>query len=111
MNPASLQPYLDQGYREHNRKEYPGNGRGLAHALKPVVLLGQHGLSDAALAEIGLALEHHELIKVRMNAPEDKKTAAVELAARAEAELCGVIGHTVILFRRNETSPKVAVPR
>jgi putative YhbY family RNA-binding protein len=38
-----------------------------AHHLKPVVLLGQHGLSEAVLAEIQLALDHHELIKIRVN--------------------------------------------
>ncbi len=38
--------------------------KGLAHSLKPVVLLGQHGLTEGVLAEIDLALNHHELIKV-----------------------------------------------
>ena len=85
--------------------------RGLAHGLKPVVLVGQHGLSEAVIAEIDLALDHHELIEVRMQRPEDKKAAARELAERAGAELCGIVGHTVILFRRNEEAPKVTIPR
>lgn len=85
--------------------------RGMAHSLKPVVLVGQHGLSEAVLAEVQLALDHHELIKVRMNAPEDKKAEATDLATRAGAELCGMVGHTVILYRRNEEMPKVVVPK
>lgn len=38
--------------------------KGLAHPLKPVVLLGSNGLTEGVLAEIEQALEHHELIKV-----------------------------------------------
>lgn len=45
--------------------------KGLAHSLKPVVLLGQHGLTEGVLAEIDLALNHHELIKVKV-ASEDR---------------------------------------
>ena len=37
--------------------------KGLAHSLKPVVLLGANGLTEAVLAEIEIALDHHELIK------------------------------------------------
>ena len=39
--------------------------KGLAHPLKPVVLLGSNGLTEGVLAEIEQALEHHELIKVK----------------------------------------------
>ena len=38
--------------------------KGLAHSLKPVVLMGANGLTEAVLAEIEIALNHHELIKV-----------------------------------------------
>lgn len=47
--------------------------KGLAHSLKPVVMLGQHGLTEGVLAEIDAALAHHELIKVRV-AGEDRET-------------------------------------
>ena len=40
--------------------------KGLAHPLKPVVLLGSNGLTEGVLAEIEQALEHHELIKVKI---------------------------------------------
>jgi RNA-binding protein len=83
--------------------------RAMAHSLKPVVQVGNAGLSDAVLNEIDLALSHHELIKVRMHGPEDKKVAADALAQRAGAALCGVVGHTVILFRPNPDDPKVVL--
>ena len=38
--------------------------RAQAHHLKPVVLIGQHGVTDAVIAEIGIALDAHELIKI-----------------------------------------------
>lgn len=40
--------------------------KGLAHNLKPVVLMGANGLTEAVLAEIEIALNHHELIKVKV---------------------------------------------
>lgn len=40
--------------------------RGLAHGLKPVVMIGQQGLTPAVVRETTLSLAHHELIKVRV---------------------------------------------
>lgn len=40
--------------------------RAQAHALKPVVLIGEQGLSPANLKEIDVALRAHGLIKVRV---------------------------------------------
>jgi len=40
--------------------------RSMAHALKPVVRLGQNGLTDAVMRELDLALDHHELVKVKI---------------------------------------------
>jgi putative YhbY family RNA-binding protein len=38
--------------------------RGKAHALRPVVMLGNKGLTDNVVAETAQALRDHELIKV-----------------------------------------------
>ena len=74
-----------------------------AHHLKPVVQLGQHGLSEAVLAEIELALDHHELIKVRVNGGDrDERDAEVTaIAARTSADLVQRIGNVAIYFRAN----------
>jgi RNA-binding protein len=49
-----------------------------SHHLKPVVTLGQHGLTEAVLAEIELALSHHELLKVKVNAGDrEERDAAI----------------------------------
>jgi len=84
--------------------------RGLAHACKPVVLVGQDGVSDAVVAAVDAALLDHELIKVHMRRPLDKKAMASELATRAGAELCGLVGHNAILYRPHPEEPQIALP-
>jgi len=83
--------------------------RGKAHALEPVVHVGQHGVSEAVLRSVDEALAAHELIKVRLHEPEDKKADAAALADGTRAELCGLVGHTVILYRPDPEHPKIVV--
>jgi RNA-binding protein len=73
--------------------------RGLAQREKPVVWLGEAGTSPGVLRSLDEALSARELVKVRMRAPADKRRTAEELAASAGAALCGLIGHTAILYR------------
>jgi len=73
--------------------------RGLAHDLDPVVHVGGKGLTDAVLGEVDLALESHELIKIRFLDPDEKKAQAREIADRLDAALAGLIGHVGIFFR------------
>jgi RNA-binding protein len=85
--------------------------RGLAHHLEPVVRIGQKGITDPVVAETGRALESHELIKVRMDAEgKEKKALAEELAAKAGAELAGVVGKIAILYKAREEKPKIKLP-
>jgi RNA-binding protein len=76
--------------------------RAKAHSLKPVVITGQNGVTPAVLNEIDLALEHHELIKVRVNAAdrEDRKTMIQQICTDSSAELIQAIGHVVTLYRK-----------
>jgi RNA-binding protein len=73
------------------------------HHLKPVVLLGQSGLTDGVVAEIDAALTHHELIKVKVNAGDrDLRDALVaEIAARTGSDLVNRIGHVAAFYRAN----------
>lgn len=70
-----------------------------AHGLDPVVHVGHGGISEAIVRAVSRALLDHELIKVRLHEPEDKQAMADELAQATHAALCGLVGHTVILFR------------
>jgi RNA-binding protein len=80
--------------------------RALAHHLEPIVQVGHGGVSEAVLEAVSRALTDHELIKVRLHEPEDKKAMARALAEGTGAELCGLVGHTVILYRRHPESPQ-----
>ena len=81
--------------------------RALAHSIDPVVQVGQGGISPGITRAIDAALLAHELIKVRLHQPEDKKAAAQELADTAGAALCGLVGHTVILYRPHPEEPRI----
>ena len=85
--------------------------RGLAHSLKPVVHVGGGGLSEAVVRQVDEALGDHELIKVRLQEPEDKKAMATELAERTGSALCGLVGHTVILYRPDPEEPAIRLPK
>jgi RNA-binding protein len=84
--------------------------RGLANPLRPVVQVGEAGISDAVLRALDEALLAHELVKVRLFAPENKKAAARLIADKSGAALCGLVGHTVILYRPNPENPRIRLP-
>ena len=84
--------------------------RSLAQRLEPIVWVGDDGLSEGVLRALREALAVHELVKVRMRAPSDKRAAAAELARVGGAVLVGLIGHTVILYRRHPDEPKLELP-
>ena len=73
--------------------------RSKAHHLQPIVRVGVAGVSDAFIKEVDRALADHELIKVRLHEPEDKRGMAEALAKGTRSALCGLVGHTVILYR------------
>jgi RNA-binding protein len=78
-----------------------------AHALKPVVITGQHGITSSVLNEINLALDHHELIKVRVNAADREERAELveEIVRATEAVVIQAIGHVITIYRKNPDKP------
>jgi RNA-binding protein len=87
--------------------------RGLAHHLKPVVMLGQQGVSQGVLAELDAALEHHELVKVRLGSlggPEPRERVIGELCAATGAERVQTIGHVAVLYRPAREAPRIRLP-
>ncbi len=71
--------------------------------LKPVVTIGQHGLSDNVNMEIEQALARHELLKLRVPAlgKQEKKDLAASICQQHEAELVEMIGNVIVIYRRN----------
>lgn len=86
--------------------------RGKAHALKPVVMLGNKGLTDNVVAETVQALRDHELIKVRVRAGgrEQRDALLAQLVARSECTLVTRIGHVAVLYRPAAPLPRLVLP-
>jgi RNA-binding protein len=77
--------------------------RGVAHKLKPVVVVGKGGLSEPLCAEANRTLDDHELIKVKLQGcdRDERKTLAAELVESLRASLVGLVGNVAILYRRH----------
>ncbi|QQF76301.1 ribosome assembly RNA-binding protein YhbY [Histophilus somni] len=86
--------------------------KGLAHHLNPVVMLGTNGLTEGVLAEIENALDHHELIKVKISGAErETKQLIIEAIIReTQASAVQTIGHVLVLYRPSN-EPKIQLPR
>ena len=86
--------------------------KGVAHPLKPVVLLGNNGLTEAVVAEIDYALGHHELIKVKIPT-DDKETKALIVEAicrETNSTQVQVIGKTLVIYRES-AEKKIRIPK
>ncbi len=86
--------------------------RRLAHPLRPVVMLGNAGLTEGVVRELDRALTDHELVKVsaRVGDRTERDAALGTLAERTQSELVQRIGHVGVFYRRGETPPKVLIP-
>jgi RNA-binding protein len=94
---------LSEAQRRHLRK--------LAHHLKPVVIVGNAGLTENVLAEIDHALAHHELIKIRINAAEkdERRSLIAKIAEQTDSAWITSIGHIAAFYRPAE-KPKLVLP-
>lgn len=83
--------------------------RSLAHALRPALMIGQHGLTEAVIRAGDAALAA-ELIKVRfLDHREERAALAARLATALGAELVGLIGHVAIVYRRHHDPARRAI--
>jgi RNA-binding protein len=96
--------HLSEKQKKHLRR--------LAHPLRPIVMLGNAGLTDGVVNELDRALTDHELVKVsaRIGEREVRNEALATLAARTSAELVQRVGHVGVFFRRCKELPKVLIP-
>jgi RNA-binding protein len=74
-----------------------------AQRLEPCLKLGKAGVTDAFLAALGQALDHHQLVKVKFDAfKEEKKVLAPAIAQRTSSQLVQRVGNVAVYYRRRE---------
>lgn len=85
--------------------------RSLAHKLKPVVMIGNAGVTENVIHEIDNSLSHHELIKVRISGMDrdDRTETANGLCKDTNSELINIIGHIAVLYRAGK-KPQIKLP-
>ena len=78
-----------------------------AHALKPVVTVGNERLSAPVLKEIETSLKAHDLIKIRVTGDErDARLALLgEICNRTGASPVQHIGKILVVYRENREAP------
>jgi len=90
--------------------------KSLAHGLAPLVQVGVEGVTPAVGRAASIALEQHELIKIRLGQgyEGERDDAGKELAELTGASLVQVIGRIVVLYRRRSKDdpnrPRIVLP-
>ena len=86
--------------------------RALAHNLKTVIWIGQKGITENVTMEINNALDHHELVKIKIRVGDRdlRDQTAAEISKAMKAEPVQKTGNTIVLFRRNLEQPKINLP-
>ena len=87
--------------------------RKAAHNMKPVITVGDKGVTDALISELNGALEHHELIKVKVRAGNrDARDETIGiLAEKSAAELISRVGNIATLYKARRKDPKIVLPK
>ncbi len=85
--------------------------RSLAHAKKPVVMIGSSGLSDNIFAALEEALDRHELVKIKISSGdrEERENIVLQLIEKSGAEKIQRIGNMLTLYRRNAQAPVIKI--
>ena len=78
-----------------------------AQTIKPVVQIGQNGLTESVLAKIEESLNAHELIKVKfLEFKEEKQELSEEIAESSASALVRIIGNIAIFYKPSEKEEK-----
>lgn len=86
--------------------------RAMGHNLKPVIRVGKTELSGALTKETSIALDAHELIKIKLleSCTMDKNEVAELLAEGCQAEVAQLLGRTILLYRKAK-EPRIELPK
>ena len=84
-----------------------------AHPLKPVVLVGGDGVTEALISSVSDAFNSRELLKVKLQESASIKVreAANQIAdALEDVHAVQTIGKTMVLYRRDPEDPEIRLP-
>jgi len=96
---------LTERQMKHLRRE--------AHNLKPVVTVGDKGLTDGILTELQGALDHHELIKIRGRVGDRAARDEIisSLVDSSRSILISRVGNIAALYRPRREKPRIVLPK
>lgn len=97
-----LSPRLTGAQRRHLRS--------IAHDLKPIVLVGQRGISENLIENFRAALLAHELVKVKVHGGDGLVETAEQLHEETAAQLAQHIGHTLVFYKPHPEDPEINLP-
>ncbi len=83
--------------------------RGLANSIPAIMQIGKGGLSENLVKTVSDALEARELIKLTVleNSMETPREAADALAEALGADVVGVVGRKVIIYRESVNNKRI----
>ena len=97
-------------FKKNAQKKYL---RKLGHKLKPVVFIGNSGLSESVLTELFSTINHHELIKVKIKASNRiiRDQIIDEICKKTSTQLVTQIGGIALIYKKNPETPKIKLPK
>ena len=71
-----------------------------AHHLKPMIQIGKNGVNPQQIEQIKIALQNHQLIKIKFNNKKTQKEQLTQkITSQTESELINLIGNTIIIYK------------
>ena len=86
--------------------------RSLAHHLRPVVQIGDRGLTEEVMSKVDMELEVHELIKIKMASKDraEREAMGERIERKTGSSVVQRIGKVVILYRTRSKNPTIKLP-
>lgn len=92
-------------------REQIRNLRRIGHQLKPIVMMGNAGLTDTLLSEVNRALHDHELIKIKLMGEDrhERKEILTSIASQTGAVVAQSVGKMALIYKKNpQANPKLS---
>ena len=97
-------------FKKNAQKKYL---RKLGHQLKPIIFIGNSGLSESVFTELSSTINHHELIKVKIKASNRiiRDQIIDEICKKTSTQLVTQIGGIALIYKKNPETPKIKLPK